>query len=86
VNPSPDGSISARTKHRLHPHVLQEMLLREDSYNNHFANGGVGKQVLAVERALSSGDEVSTWMLKRNSSLHRVDSTRPGGLRASRIE
>lgn len=68
--------------------MLQEMLLREDNYNNHFANGGVGKQVLGVDRALSSGDDVASWMFKRNSSsMQRSSSSaRPSGPRASRLE
>jgi hypothetical protein len=68
--------------------MLQEMLLREDNYNNHFANGGVGKQVLGVDRALSSGEDVASWMLKRNSSsIQRSSSSaRPVGRRPSRVE
>lgn len=57
---------------------MQEMLLREENYNNHFANGGVGKQVLGVDRALSSGEDVTGWMLpsfKRNSSIQRSSSS-----------
>jgi hypothetical protein len=60
---------------------MQEMLLREDNYNNHFANGGMGKQVLGVGRALSSGEEMAEWMLKRKSSLPRA-SARQGGHKA----
>ena len=51
---------------------MQEMLLREDNYNNHFANGGVGKHQLAVNRATSSAAEVAEWMLKKRPSLNNV--------------
>lgn len=47
---------------------VQEMLLREDNYNNRFANGGAGKQVLAVSRASSSAQEMAEWMLKKRAS------------------
>lgn len=67
---------------RLH---VQEMLLREDNYNNHFANGGAGKHKLAVGRASSSAQEMAEWMLKKrpslnsNASLKRTSSIGPSG-------
>jgi hypothetical protein len=63
---------------------MQELLLREDNYNNHFANGGKGKQMLSVNRASSSALEVADWMLKKrpsassNSSFRRTASIGPG--------
>ena len=58
---------------------MQEMLLREDNYNNHFANGGAGRQKLAVGRASSSAQEVADWMLKKRPSLNAQQSLKGGG-------
>ena len=67
---------------------VQEMLLREDNYNNRFANGGAGKQVLAVGRASSSAQEMAEWMLKKkgpaSSSFKRTASDVAGKGRPTR--
>jgi hypothetical protein len=68
------------------------MLLREDNYNNHFANGGAGRQKLAVGRASGSAQEVADWMLKKRPSLGAQTSLKgsarggesPGKLRSTR--
>lgn len=41
-----------------------EMLLREESYNKHFRNGGMGERVLNVGSAAGAHSEVMGWMLK----------------------
>ena len=57
------------------PAHVQEMLLREGNYNHRFANGGVGKHQLAVERASSSAAEVADWMLRKRPSLNNTVSS-----------
>jgi hypothetical protein len=44
--------------------LRREMLLREENYNKHFRNGGVGERVLGVESAIGAHQEVVDWMLK----------------------
>jgi hypothetical protein len=41
-----------------------EMLLREETYNKRFSNGGAGARVLDVEAALGAEQGVLDWMLK----------------------
>ena len=41
-----------------------ELLLREDNYNKTFSNGGAGRRTLAVDKALSTQNQVVDWMLK----------------------
>ncbi len=53
-------------------HLRAELLLREESYNKHFKNGGAGEKVLAVGAALNAQSGVMDWMLKKK------DSTRKG--------
>eukprot|EP00892_Ulva_mutabilis_P012739 jgi/Ulvmu1/9838/UM056_0079.1 len=60
-----------------------EMLLREDNYNNRFANGGAGRHKLAVDKAMSSTQDVSAWMLKRSSKVGAVNRTGSMGPRSS---
>ena len=47
-----------------------ELLLREDNYNNTFANGGAGKNVLNVGKAQHAQDATMAWMFgkKKNST------------------
>jgi len=45
-----------------------EILLREDNYNNTFANGGAGKSVLNVGKAMNATNVQMDWMLKRKNS------------------
>jgi hypothetical protein len=63
---------------------MQEMLLREDNYNNRFANGGVGKQKLEVRRAASSEQEIATWMLRRRTSEKAFPATKAAARQDSR--
>lgn len=63
--------------------LLQEMLLREDNYNNRFANGGAGRHKLAVDKAMSSTQDVSEWMLKRSSKIGAVNRSSSIGPRSS---
>jgi hypothetical protein len=44
-----------------------EMLLREENYNKHFRNGGLGERVLDVVLAAGAQSEVVGWMLKSSS-------------------
>jgi hypothetical protein len=44
-----------------------EMLLREENYNKHFRNGGLGERVLDVGLAAGAQNEVVGWMLKSSS-------------------
>jgi hypothetical protein len=65
-----------------------EMLLREENYNKHFRNGGLGERVLDVGLAAGAQSEVMGWMLKSNTSSgggHRrsTGEAHPGGLRAA---
>lgn len=53
-----------------------EILLREENYNKTFASGGAGQRVLAVNKALSAGNDVTNWMLKRSTSRAGQKSTR----------
>ena len=70
--------------------MVQEMLLREENYNNTFSNGGAGRQKLAVDRAAASSQEVADWMLKKRPSLAATHPGKegagkaPGRLRATR--
>ena len=41
-----------------------ELLLREDNYNKTFSNGGAGRRTLAVDKALTTQNQVVDWMLK----------------------
>lgn len=41
-----------------------EMLLREENYNKHFRNGGVGARVLDVSAASGAEQGLVNWMLK----------------------
>jgi hypothetical protein len=43
------------------------MLLREENYNKHFRNGGMGERVLDVGLAAVAQSEVVGWMLKSSS-------------------
>eukprot|EP00884_Botryococcus_braunii_P009725 jgi/Botrbrau1/18754/Bobra.0386s0077.1 len=46
--------------------IRAEVLLREDNYNKTFANGGgTGPSVLAVDRALTADEQLSSWMLPK---------------------
>jgi hypothetical protein len=44
-----------------------EMLLREENYNKHFRNGGMGERVLDVGLAAGAQSKVMGWMLKSSS-------------------
>jgi hypothetical protein len=55
-------------------HLRNEMLLREENYNKHFRNGGVGERVLDVGGAASADSEVMDWML--NSGRRRMTGDR----------
>jgi len=63
--------------------MVQEMLLREDNYNSRFANGGAGRHKLAVDKAISSTQDVSEWMLKRSSKAGAVNRSSSLGPRSS---
>jgi hypothetical protein len=63
-----------------------EMLLREENYNKHFRNGGLGERVLDVGLAAGAQSEVVGWMLKSSSGGGNRRSTgeaHPGGSRAA---
>ncbi|WIA30201.1 hypothetical protein OEZ86_000293 [Tetradesmus obliquus] len=62
-----------------------EMLLREENYNKHFRNGGMGQRVLDVGLAAGAQSEVMSWMLKSGSGGGGSRSTgegHPSGSRA----
>ncbi len=56
-----------------------EMLLREDNYNKHFANGGAGQRVLDVAAAMGSQQGVVGWMLKSGGGSGKRRSLADGG-------
>lgn len=63
-----------------------EMLLREENYNKHFRNGGMGQRVLDVGLAAGAQSEVMSWMLKSGSggggSRRSTGEGHPSGSRA----
>lgn len=65
-----------------------ELLLREDNYNNTFANGGAGKAKLNVGKAQNAQNATMDWMLGKKKSnngrnngavLNNENSTRVTG-------
>jgi hypothetical protein len=53
-----------RTAEERMQQLRSEMLLREESYNKHFKNGGMGERVLNVGAAMNATESVTNWMLK----------------------
>ncbi len=56
-----------RTSEERMAQLRSEMLLREENYNKHFRNGGLGEKVLDVGAAMGSQQGVVDWMLKAKS-------------------
>ena len=50
-----------------------ELLLREDNYNKTFSNGGAGRRTLAVDKALTTQNQVMDWMLKSGARKKIMD-------------
>lgn len=69
---------------RLH-HLRNEMLLREENYNKHFRNGGVGEKVLDVGSAASAHGEVMDWMLKSGNRRMTGDRHNSGSRGAGAV-
>eukprot|EP00775_Hariotina_reticulata_P010893 gene10893-11047_t len=69
---------------RLH-HLRNEMLLREENYNKHFRNGGVGEKVLDVGSAASAHNEVVDWMLKSGNRRMTGDRHNSGARGAGAV-
>lgn len=73
-----------RTSEERMAQLRGEMLLREENYNKHFRNGGMGERVLDVGLAASAQSEVVSWMLKgghsrRGTGEHSGNGSGAGG-------
>ena len=50
-----------------------ELLLREESYNKTFRNGGMGEKVLNVGAAQQADNGVMDWMFKNRKGSGRTE-------------
>ncbi len=57
--------------------LRNELLLREDNYNKHFRNGGLGERVLDVASAQGSQQGLKDWMLKSKRRSTNESGRRP---------
>ncbi|GAX74041.1 hypothetical protein CEUSTIGMA_g1491.t1 [Chlamydomonas eustigma] len=65
-----------RTSEERMQQLRAELLLREETYNNHFKNGGAGEKVLNAGNAVNADASVMSWMLNRKASAKGKDAKR----------
>lgn len=60
--PSHPLTLQVRTNEERMAQLRAELLLREESYNKHFKNGGAGERMLNVGAALNAQVMFSSWL------------------------
>jgi hypothetical protein len=66
-----DAEELVRTAEERMQQLRAELLLREESYNKNFKNGGAGERALNVGSAINADASVMGWMLNRKTSANK---------------